>query len=46
MGLRGSSSIYPSSLLDLVRAAAWDPPNLPLFPGLAPAPTGGLHPVS
>ena len=46
MGPRGSSSIDPSNLLDLVRAAAWDPPNLPLFPGLAPAPTGAPVAVS
>jgi hypothetical protein len=46
MGPRGSSSIYPSNLLDLVRATAWAPPNLPLFPGLAPAPTGAPVEVS
>ena len=38
MGPRDPSGIYPFNVLDLVRAAAWAPPNLPLFPG-APAPT-------
>lgn len=33
MGPRESSGIYPPNLLDLVRAAAWFPPNLPLLPG-------------
>jgi hypothetical protein len=37
MGPRDPSPINPYSLLDLVKAAAWAPPNLPLFPG-APAP--------
>ncbi len=45
MAPRDSSSIYPSNLLDLVRAAAWAPPNLPLFPG-APAPMGAPLAVS
>jgi hypothetical protein len=39
MGPRDPSGIYPFNLLDLVRAAAWDAPNLPLFKPLAPAST-------
>jgi hypothetical protein len=38
MGPRDPSPIYPFTLRDLA-AAAWAPPNLPLFPG-APAPAG------
>jgi hypothetical protein len=33
MAPRDPSPINPYSLLDLVKAAAWAPPNLPLFPG-------------
>lgn len=38
MGPRDPSD-YLSNLLDLARAAAWAPPNLPLFNPPAPAPT-------
>jgi len=46
MGPRGPSDIYPFNLLDQVRATAWDPPNLLLFPGLAPAARGAPVAVS